>query len=117
VLLHIAVTALGGALLGVDGVVGALFVVPLAFAVVLLLVGAGRAWSGLARELARDGLRFVALAAGCFGAGAAIGTAVPGLGGSLVAVAVGSCLYAFATSRVAARQLRLLVGAVRPASA
>ena len=39
---HVAVTALGGALFGVNGVVGAFFVVPLAFAVVCSLAGAGR---------------------------------------------------------------------------
>ena len=95
VLLHIAVTALGGALLGVDGVVGALFVVPTAFAVVLLVVGAGRECAGLARELARDGLRFVGRGGRLLtGRAPRSGSAVPGLGGVVLAVALGSALYA-----------------------
>jgi peptidoglycan biosynthesis protein MviN/MurJ (putative lipid II flippase) len=117
VVLHIAVTAIGGALFGVDGVVGALFVVPLGFAAVLMVAGAGRECGGLVRELTRDGLRFACVAAVAYGAGAAVGSTVPGLGGTLLAIAVGSGLYAVATSRLAARQVRLLVGAVRPASA
>ena len=38
--LHIAATAVGGALCGADGVVGAACVAPLVFAGVLLVVGA-----------------------------------------------------------------------------
>ena len=59
--LHVAATAVGGALCGADGVVGAAFVAPLTFAVVLLVVGAGRgsARAG-ARAGSRDGVRFVA---------------------------------------------------------
>ncbi len=53
--LHVLATALGGALFGADGVVGAFFVAPLAFAIVLLVVGAGRGSVAIARELARDG--------------------------------------------------------------
>ncbi len=117
VVLDVAVTAIGGALLGVDGVVAALFVVPSAFAAVLLVAGAGRECGGLVRELARDGLRFAGVAAAAYGTGAAVGSAVPGLGGAVLAVVLGSALYAAATSRLAARQVRLLVGAVRPASA
>ena len=40
------------------------------------LVGAGRESGPIARELARDGLRFAPPAAACFGIGAAIGTAL-----------------------------------------
>src|SRR5882757_602826 len=46
---HIAWTALGGALFGVNGVVGAFFVVPICFAVVLLLGGAGRGYKPIVR--------------------------------------------------------------------
>ena len=42
VLLHIAATAIGSALFGVDGAVGAFFVAPACFAGVLLYAGAGR---------------------------------------------------------------------------
>jgi hypothetical protein len=115
--LHVAATAVGGALWGVDGVVGAAFVAPLAFAVVLLVVGAGRGSAPLARELARDGLRFAGIAAVSFGAGAALGTVASGLVGSFIAVAVGSILYLVLMSRLARDQVQTLVGSVKPASA
>jgi hypothetical protein len=118
VVLHIGITALGGALFGADGVVGAFFVVPLAFAVVLLIVGAGRGSARIARELARDGLRFALFAAACFGIGAAVGEAVgSGIGTPLLTIGIGSLLYGSLTLRLAPGQMRLLVGAVRPASA
>ena len=118
VALHIAVTALGGALFGVNGVVGAFFVVPTAFAVVLLLVGAGRGVGPIARELIRDGLRFVLAAAASFGIGALVGEALAGgLAGSLLTLGVGSALYCALTPWLAPDQVRLLVGALRPAPA
>ena len=118
VLFHIAATALGGALFGVDGVVGALFLAPATFAVLLLLVGAGRASGEIARELARDGLRFVLAAAACFGIGAAIGDSVgTGMLAPVTAIGVGSLLYALLTPWLAPDQVRLLLGALRPATA
>jgi peptidoglycan biosynthesis protein MviN/MurJ (putative lipid II flippase) len=118
VVLHIGVTALGGALFGVNGAVGAFFVVPTAFAVTLLLVGAGRASTPIARELARDGLRFALAAAVCFGIGALVGGAfATGIVAPLLTIGVGSLLYASLTPWLAPDQVRLLVGAVRPASA
>jgi peptidoglycan biosynthesis protein MviN/MurJ (putative lipid II flippase) len=118
VILHIAVTALGGALLGINGVVGAFFVVPTAFAVTLLLVGAKRASAPIARELARDGLRFALAAAACFGVGALVGTSLAtGLAVPLLTLGTGTLLYGCLTPWLAPDQVRLLVGAVRPASA
>jgi peptidoglycan biosynthesis protein MviN/MurJ (putative lipid II flippase) len=118
VVLHIAVTALGGALFGAEGVVGAFFVVPLAFAAVLLFVGAGRASGPIARELARDGLRFTVPAAASFGIGALIGEALAdGILSPLLTLGIGSLLYGVIGLRLAGSQVRLLVGAVRPASA
>jgi hypothetical protein len=118
IVLHIGATALGGALFGVEGVVGAFFVVPIVFATVLLLVGAGRGSGTVAVQLAKDGLRFGGVSAACFGIGAVIGGAVAsGLAAPLVTIGVGSILYASLTTRLAPRQMRLLVGAVRPASA
>lgn len=118
VILHVAITALAGALFGINGVVGAFFVVPTAFAVVLLVVGAGRASGPIARELLRDGLRFALAAAACFGIGAIVGEALAtGLAAPLLTIGVGSLLYASLTPWLAPSQVRLLVGAVRPASA
>jgi hypothetical protein len=118
VVLHIGITALGGALFGAIGVVGAFCVVPLAFGILLLLLGAGRSSGPIVRELAADGLRFGLAAAACFGVGAAVGGLVESdFGAPLVTIAIGSLLYGCLTSRLAPRQVRLLVGAVRPASA
>jgi peptidoglycan biosynthesis protein MviN/MurJ (putative lipid II flippase) len=117
VLLHVGVTALGGSLFGIDGVVGAFFVVPIAFAVVLLAVGAGRAGIPIARELTRDGLRFALAAAACFGIGALAGGAVGGDLGPAATIGVGGLLYVSLTPWLAPEQVRLLVGALRPASA
>jgi len=117
VLAHVAVTALGGALFGINGVVGAFFVVPIAFAVALMAVGAGRAGIPIARELARDGLRFAGAAAVCFGIGFLAGDAVGGNLGPAVTIGLGSILYASLTPWLAPDQVRLLVGALRPAPA
>ena len=118
VVLHIAVTALGGVLFGAEGVVGAFFVVPLAFAAVLLLAGAGRESGPIAQELAKDGLRFALLASVSFGIGAAIGdTLASGVAAPLLTLAIGSLLYALIGLRLAGSQVKLLLGAVRPASA
>jgi len=82
------------------------------------VIGAGRGSGRLARELARDGLRFVLAAAACFGIGALVGDAVgPGLLAPVATIGVGSLLYALLTPWLAPDQVRLLVGAVRPASA
>ena len=114
---HIGITWLGGVLWGANGVVGAFCVVPLVFAVFLLLLGARGASGPIARELARDGLRFGLLAAGSFGIGAAIGSELSGVVAPLVTIAVGGVLYVALTYLLASHQVRLLVGAVKPASA
>ena len=118
VVAHIAVTALGGALFGANGVVGAFFVVPLAFAITLLAVGAGRGGIAIGRELARDGVRFLAFSAASFGIADAIASALTsGIATPLLTIAIGSLLYGVSALRLAPGQMRLLVGAVRPASA
>src|ERR1700710_1395022 len=115
VILHIAVTALGGVLFGAEGVVGAFFVVPLAFAAVLLFAGAGRESGSIAQELAKDGLRFALLAGVSFGIGAAIGnTLASGIATPLLTLTIGSLLYALIGLRLAGSQVKLLLGAVRP---
>lgn len=114
---HIAVTALGGVLFGADGVVGAAFVVPAAFAVLLLTVGAGRGAGPIARDLTRDGLRFTLLAAGSYGIGYLVGAELAdGIVSSLVTLTIGSGLYLATATRFAPEQTRLLLGAIKPAS-
>lgn len=114
---HIAVTALGGVLFGADGVVGAAFVVPAAFAVLLLTVGAGRGAGPIARDLTRDGLRFTLLAAVSYGVGYLVGAELAdGIVSSLVTLVIGSGLYLATATRFAPEQTRLLLGAIKPAS-
>jgi hypothetical protein len=118
VAVHVGATALAGALFGVNGVVGAFVVAPLCFAVTLLWAGAGSGSATIARELARDGLRFVGAAAACFGLGALAGDAVGGgIASPMLAIGLGSALYVALTPWLAPEQVRLLVGALRPASA
>jgi hypothetical protein len=114
---HIAVTALGGVLFGADGVVGAAFVVPAAFAVLLLTRGAGRGAGPIARDLARDGLRFTLLATISYGIGYLVGAELAdGIVSSLVTLIIGSGLYLATATRFAPEQTRLLLGAIKPAS-
>jgi hypothetical protein len=115
--LQIAATAVGAALFGADGAVGAFFVAPACFAGLLLVLGTKSGRGSLALELLRDGARFAGLAAACFGAGALAGLAAHGIARPLVAGAVGCGLYGLVMFRLAPRQVRLLAGALRPASA
>lgn len=121
VLLHLAATALGSVLFGVDGAVGAFFVAPACFAGVLLVAGASREGAPtLLRELAGDAARFLALAALAFGAGWAVGMTLPSeLTQAAMAGAIGCGLYAGGLWVVARRQIEVLLNAlvVRPAPA
>jgi peptidoglycan biosynthesis protein MviN/MurJ (putative lipid II flippase) len=120
VLLHLAATALGSALFGVDGAVGAFFVAPACFAGVLLIAGAGRAAPSLLLELSGDAARFLVLAVVAFGIGWAVGTTLPGgFAQAAVAGVVGCALYAGGLWLVARRQLEVLLHTVvvRPAPA
>jgi hypothetical protein len=118
VALHVAATAAGGALFGVEGVVGAAFIAPLVFAVILLVAGAREDSPALALTFLTDALRFAVPAAVCFGAGAAVGAAVAGgMPGSLIAGAVGTILYVPALMLAAPRQWQVLGGRLRPLAA
>ncbi len=122
VLLQLAATALGSALGGVDGAVGAFWVAPSALAATLLVVAAGRdGAASLLRELAGDALRFLALAALAFGAGWLVGAALPApeLVQAAAAGLIGAGAYLAGLWLVARQQLAVLVGALvpRPASA
>ena len=121
VLLHLAATAIGSTLFGVDGAVGAFFVAPAFFAGVLLVVGAGRTGApALLRELAGDAGRFLGLAAVSFGAAWALSTALPsGFAQAALAGIVGCALYGVGLGLIARPQLEMLVSTliVRPAPA
>jgi peptidoglycan biosynthesis protein MviN/MurJ (putative lipid II flippase) len=114
--LHLAATAAGAALWGVDGAVGALWFAPALLAAALLRGGAGPEHTrALVRELGRDSARFLALAALAFGGGWALGGALGAdLAQGTVAGLVGCLAYLAGLGLVARRQLRVLLGAVLP---
>ncbi len=118
---HVAATAAGAALWGVDGAVGAMWVAPACLAAVLLVSGSGREDARpVVRQLSGDGARFLGLAAVAFGAGWAVGDALGAdLAQALVAGIVGCAAYLAGLRVVARRQLEVLVSAVaaRPAPA
>ncbi len=122
VLMQLAVTALGSALWGVDGAVGAFWIAPSCLAAALLVAAAGREGAGaLVSELARDALRFLGIAALAFGGGWALGAALPAseLVQAAVAGVVGCLAYAVGLWILARPQLEVLVGVLvtRPAPA
>ena len=121
VLVHLAATALGSALFGVDGAVGAFFVAPSCFAAILLVAGAGRDGAPrLTRELCGDALRFLVLSAVAFGVAWAVGAAVPSaFGQAAVAGIVGCLIYLVGLRLIARQQVEMLLNVLvaRPAAA
>jgi len=114
VALHLAATAGGSALFGVNGAVAALAIAPAAFAIALIVLAAGRDSAGLVRRIGMDALRFSLLAAASYGLAAILGESIGGLGGALVTGALGSVLYVAGMPLVAPRQVTVLLGALRP---
>ena len=114
VALHLAATAGGSALFGVNGAVAALAIAPAAFAMALIVLAAGRDSAGLVRRIGMDALRFSLLAAASYGLAAILGESIGGLGGALVTGALGSVLYVAGMPLVAPRQVTVLLGALRP---
>lgn len=112
--LHIAATAVGGMLLGSDGVVGAAFVAPAVFAGVLLCVGVREGRWALVRTLAGDGGRLAAFAAASF-AGAALiaGLLADGLPEALLAGTLGCGFYAVCLLLAVPRLVGVMLGAIR----
>ncbi len=113
---HIAITAVAHQLFGLDGAVGAFFIAPACFVVVLLVAGAGSAAGSLARELAAITVAFVALCGVAFGGGWWLGSALgSGLGAELVAILVGVAIYLAGLVVVAKPQIDVLRTALRRA--
>lgn len=107
---QLAVTALLGAVWGVGGVVAAMCVGPIAFAMFMLILEGGEERPGVISELVRDGARFVALAAVSFGGAYVLALAVPaGAGRSLVCGMIGVVGYVIFLRAIAGEQLRRLL--------
>jgi peptidoglycan biosynthesis protein MviN/MurJ (putative lipid II flippase) len=118
---HLAASAAGTALFGVEGAVGVMWVAPACLAAVLLMGGAGRDDARpVLRQLSGDGARFLALASIAFGTGWVLGGAFGAdLAQAAVAGVVGCMAYLMGLRFVARGQLEVLVNAVvaRPAAA
>jgi peptidoglycan biosynthesis protein MviN/MurJ (putative lipid II flippase) len=107
---HLALTALGAALFGLNGVVGAMFIAPLGFALFMFGAEARGRLRELADELGRDGGLFLALAAASFGGAALITLAVPsGAARSLLCGLLGGVAYLAGLRIFAGHQLQMLL--------
>ncbi len=117
-LLHLVASALASSLFGVDAVVAALSLAPALFAIVLVIAAAGQWAAGLSRELALDAARFLGAAAVAYGGAVALGNAVAdGLAASMIIAVVGTLAYVALLPLVAARQVTVVVRALRPREA
>jgi putative peptidoglycan lipid II flippase len=111
---HVAATLAAERLGGSTAAAAALAVAPLAFAAVLVAVGARDRAGAVARQVAVDTLRFGGLAAVAFAAAWAAGTPLgEGLARHLAVVVLGAALYVAGLRVVAPGQLAVLLGARR----
>lgn len=112
-ILHLGATALGSALFGVSGAVGAMVVAPACFSAALLIACAGQASFSLARELARQTAAFVGLAGAAFGISWAISVPVPSaLLAAAAAGAIGGVAYLAGLRVVARHQVDVFLDAL-----
>ncbi|MEO8715245.1 MAG: hypothetical protein ABI369_09555 [Acetobacteraceae bacterium] len=114
VAIHLAATAIGSALFGVSGAVGAITVAPACLAVILLVSGAGRRrYAPVANRLTRQTVAFVGLAAAAFGVAWALSAPVSSAGAAAaLAAALGGAAYMIGLRVVARRELDVLLGAL-----
>ncbi|MGA8364777.1 MAG: hypothetical protein WB709_09685, partial [Solirubrobacteraceae bacterium] len=110
VAVQLAMTALAGTLFGLNGVVGAMFLAPLAFVAFMLAAEGGADLRNVLDKLVRDGARFILLAAGSFGGAAALALLLPaGVGRSVACGLIGSAGYILGLKLTAGEQLRMLL--------
>jgi hypothetical protein len=120
---QVIASSIGSAAFGAAGAVGAFFVAPACFAVVLAAFGSEGAARGLGASIARDTARFGGVSVLAYGTAAAVAfTVTGGLSAALIAGAIGSVAYLLALPRVAPRETEVVVGAIlrrraRPAEA
>ncbi len=112
IVLHVAATALGSALFGVDGAIGAIVIAPMAVTIIMLVAGAGDRSAAVASRLARQTGVFVGLAAVAFGLAWAVTAPLQSVGLSAICAAgLGGVAYLAGLGLVARRELGLLRGA------
>jgi hypothetical protein len=108
--LQLAFTAIAGMLFGLDGVVGAMFLAPLAFVAFMLRIEGGTDLRRVIGELLRDGARFILLPAVSFGSADVLTLVLPGGVGRAVACGLlGSAGYVVGLKLTAGEQLRMLL--------
>jgi len=111
--LHLVATAVGSALFGVNGAVGAAAVAPTCLAAVLLLAGARRSCASVSTKLARETAAFASLAAVAFGLAWAISVPLLTAGGAAAGAAVlGAAAYVAGLRLVARREVGVVLGAI-----
>jgi hypothetical protein len=113
--LHLAATFTAASVAGVDAVIAAMVVAPLALFAALVVIGAGPQLGTVTREIVVDTLRAGGLAAAAFGGGLAAATAL-GLNGLLqaaVTLTVAAIVYGGGMLVLAPRVVRVLLGAGR----
>jgi peptidoglycan biosynthesis protein MviN/MurJ (putative lipid II flippase) len=114
VAVHVIVTIVAYRLWGVDGVVGAFWIAPMGMAIALLRIGAGEQAAAAEREILRDTVRFVLIAAASFGLAALVALPIhSSLLQSLVAAGLGGVAYLVVVRLAAPQLLAVLLGARR----
>jgi hypothetical protein len=107
---QLAITAIAGMLFGLNGVVGAMFLAPLAFVAFMLVAEGGADLRRVTRELVRDGVRFILLAAVSFGGAGVLTLALPvGVARALACGVLGSLVYVAGLKLIAGEQLQVLL--------
>jgi hypothetical protein len=115
VVIQVVATAVGSALFGAAGAVGAFFVAPACLAVALAVAGGGREAISLGGAIASDTLRFGGLAIAAFGLAGAVGLAIAGGGtaAALVAAAGGTIVYVALLPLAAPREAAVALAALK----
>jgi len=113
VVVHLAATAVGFALFGVDGAVGAITIAPACLAVALLLAGAGARSSAVAQRLTSLTCAFAGLAIVAFGLAWALSQPLPSAGlAAVCAAGIGGVVYLAGLRLVAPREVEVVLGAI-----
>jgi hypothetical protein len=111
--IHVGAALLGGALWDARGVVAAMVVAPLLFAVTLIVLGERGKLEVITREILLDTARAGGLAAAAFGLGAGVSALVGAhdLLAAILSLGIGGVAYAGGMAVLAPRVVKVLLGA------